>query len=104
MAGTLIGRQRVPLPPPNEDQFYNIFHFNINQQMVLYSRTFTVTNCDSYTRNFLTQCGVLLNDITTVPGDPYRNLQAQVGVTVRTRSCFVLEIFFDTLNTLNSRI
>ncbi|KAF3843665.1 hypothetical protein F7725_002514 [Dissostichus mawsoni] len=43
--------------PHDDDQFYNIFHFNLNQQMVLYARTFTVTNCDSFTRNFLTKLG-----------------------------------------------
>uniref|UniRef100_A0A671TV70 EF-hand domain-containing family member C2 n=1 Tax=Sparus aurata TaxID=8175 RepID=A0A671TV70_SPAAU len=75
--GTLIRRQRVPLPPPDGDQFYNIFHFNINQQMVLYSRSFTLTNCDSFTRNFLTKLGVRLNGCATVPDDPYSNLREQ---------------------------
>ncbi|XP_059198699.1 EF-hand domain-containing family member C2 [Centropristis striata] len=75
--GTFIRRQRVPLPPPNEDQFYNIFHFNINQQMVLFSRTFTVTNCNSFTRNFLTRLGVRLNNPAAVPDDPYSNLRQQ---------------------------
>ncbi|KAM6934882.1 EF-hand domain-containing family member C2 [Xenentodon cancila] len=75
--GTLIRRHRVPLPPPNDDQFYNVYHFNINQQMVLYSRTFTVTNCDSFTRNFLTKLGVQLNEPTNVPDDPYCNLRKQ---------------------------
>ncbi|XP_041806902.1 EF-hand domain-containing family member C2 [Chelmon rostratus] len=76
--GTLIRRQRIPLPPPNDDQFYNVFHFNINQQMVLHSRTFTLTNCDSFTRNFLTKCGVHLNDCAPVPDDPYSNLREQI--------------------------
>ncbi|XP_023249211.1 EF-hand domain-containing family member C2 [Seriola lalandi dorsalis] len=75
--GTLIRRHRIPLPPPDDDQFYNISHFNLNQQMVLYSRTFTVTSCDSFTRNFLTKLGVHLNDPTTVPDDPYSNLREQ---------------------------
>ncbi|XP_010785238.1 EF-hand domain-containing family member C2-like, partial [Notothenia coriiceps] len=70
-AGTLIRRQRVPLPPPDDDQFYNIFHLNLNQQMVLYARTFTVTNCDSFTRNFLTKLGVILNNPATAPDDPH---------------------------------
>nr|XP_020442634.1 EF-hand domain-containing family member C2 [Monopterus albus] len=78
LQGTLIHRHRIPLPPPNNDQFYNIFHFNINQQMVLYSRTFTVTNCDTFTRNFLTKLGVLLNDPAAVPDDPYSSLRNQI--------------------------
>ncbi|KAM9347414.1 EF-hand domain-containing family member C2 [Symphorus nematophorus] len=76
--GTLIRRQRVPLPPPDDDQFYNIFHFNIGQQMVLQHRTFTVTNCDPFTRNFLTKLGVRLNDPAHVPDDPYSNLRKQI--------------------------
>ncbi|XP_070771058.1 EF-hand domain-containing family member C2 [Enoplosus armatus] len=76
--GTLIRRQRVPLPPPNDAQFFNVFHFNVNQQMVLYSRTFTVTSCDSFTRNFLTKLGVHLNGPATVPDDPYATLREQV--------------------------
>ncbi|XP_072253820.1 EF-hand domain-containing family member C2 [Leuresthes tenuis] len=76
--GTLIRRHRIPLPPPNDDEFYNIFHFNINQQMVLYSRIFTVTSCDSFTRNFLTKLGVQLNDPATMPDDPYSKLRKQL--------------------------
>ncbi|XP_053295200.1 EF-hand domain-containing family member C2 [Pleuronectes platessa] len=76
--GTFIHRQRVPLPPPDHDQFYRAFHFNINQQMVLFSRTFTVTSCDLFTRNFLTKLGVILNEPTTVPDDPYSKLREQV--------------------------
>ncbi|KAK5860609.1 hypothetical protein PBY51_022072 [Eleginops maclovinus] len=76
--GTFLHRQRIPLPPPDDDRFYNIFHFNLNQQMVLYSHTFTVTNCDSFTRNFLSNLGVILNNPTTVPDDPYSTLREQV--------------------------
>ncbi|XP_070694381.1 EF-hand domain-containing family member C2 [Pempheris klunzingeri] len=81
--GTLIHRQRIPLPPPNDDQFYNIYHFNVNQQMVLYSRTFTVTNCDSFTRNSLTKLGVRLNDPATVPDDPYSNLREKIEQSMK---------------------
>uniref|UniRef100_A0A3Q3FMN1 EF-hand domain (C-terminal) containing 2 n=1 Tax=Kryptolebias marmoratus TaxID=37003 RepID=A0A3Q3FMN1_KRYMA len=73
----LIHRQRIPLPPPKDDEFYNIFHFNINQEIVFYSRTFTVTNCDFFTTNFLTKLGVCLNDPVAVPDDPYSKLREQ---------------------------
>ncbi|XP_069568135.1 EF-hand domain-containing family member C2 isoform X1 [Brachyistius frenatus] len=81
--GTLIRRHRIPLPPPNDDQFYNIYHFNINQQMVLYSRTFTVIDCDSFTRNFLTKLGVLLSYPVTVPDDPYSNLREKIEESMK---------------------
>uniref|UniRef100_A0A672ICX8 EF-hand domain (C-terminal) containing 2 n=1 Tax=Salarias fasciatus TaxID=181472 RepID=A0A672ICX8_SALFA len=75
--GTLICRQRIPLPPPNQERFYNIFHFNINHQVVLFSRTFTVTNCDTFTRDFLRRQGVLLNAPAEAPADPYCSLRQQ---------------------------
>ena len=79
VTGTLIRRHRIPLPPPDDNMFYNVHHFNINQQMVLYSRPFTITDCDSFTRNFLTKLGVRLNAPASVPPDPYSNLREQVG-------------------------
>uniref|UniRef100_A0A7N6AET4 EF-hand domain-containing family member C2 n=1 Tax=Anabas testudineus TaxID=64144 RepID=A0A7N6AET4_ANATE len=82
-AGTFIHRHRIPLPPPNDDRFYNIFHFNLNQQMVLYSRMFTVTNCDSFTRNFLTKLGVRLNEPVHIPDDPYSNLREEAEKSMK---------------------
>ncbi|XP_014861564.1 PREDICTED: EF-hand domain-containing family member C2 [Poecilia mexicana] len=75
--GTLIHRHRIPLPPPNDNQFYNVFHFNINKDIVFYSRTFTVTDCDLFTKNFLSKLGITLNEPATVPEDPYTNLRLQ---------------------------
>ncbi|XP_061917651.1 EF-hand domain-containing family member C2 isoform X1 [Entelurus aequoreus] len=83
--GTLIRRQRIPLPPPNEDQFFNVFHFNLNQEIVLFSHTFTTTNCDQFTRNFLTKCGVILNDPIPVPEDPYRSLREKIEKSMSPR-------------------
>ncbi|XP_041663505.1 EF-hand domain-containing family member C2 [Cheilinus undulatus] len=81
--GTLIRRQRIPLPPPNDDQFYTVFHFNINQQMVLYSRTFTLTDCDSFSKDFLTRLGVCVNDRVPVPDDPYSNLREEMEKSMK---------------------
>ncbi|XP_061649237.1 EF-hand domain-containing family member C2 [Phyllopteryx taeniolatus] len=80
--GTLIGRQRIPLPPPKHERFYGVFHFNLNRQMALFSRTFTVTDCDRFTRDFLTKCGVLLNEPVAVPQDPYRGLREKMEKSV----------------------
>ncbi|KAM9709843.1 EF-hand domain-containing family member C2 [Menidia menidia] len=81
--GTLIRRHRIPLPQPNDDEFYNIFHFNINQQMELYSRIFTVTDCDAFTKNFLTKLGVKLNDPAAVPDDPYSKMRTQLEESMK---------------------
>ncbi|XP_020851710.1 EF-hand domain-containing family member C2 [Phascolarctos cinereus] len=69
--GTFIRRHRIPLPPPNEDQFYTIHDFNINIDIVLYSRVFKIYNCDQFTKNFLRKMGVVVNPPGCCPADPY---------------------------------
>ncbi|KAL2081357.1 hypothetical protein ACEWY4_023210 [Coilia grayii] len=81
--GTLIRRHRISLPPPDDDQFYNVHHFNINQEMALYSRTFKITDCDPFTRNFLRKLGVRLNQTDSTPEDPYSNLRQQMEESMR---------------------
>ncbi|XP_036395881.1 EF-hand domain-containing family member C2, partial [Megalops cyprinoides] len=76
--GTLIRRQRIPLPPPDDGQFYTAHHFNINQQVVLLSRTFTITDCDPFTLNFLRKQGVRVNPPVTTPEDPYTSLRKEM--------------------------
>uniref|UniRef100_A0A8C1KRQ7 EF-hand domain (C-terminal) containing 2 n=1 Tax=Cyprinus carpio TaxID=7962 RepID=A0A8C1KRQ7_CYPCA len=51
-------RHRISLPAPKDDCFYNVHHFNINQEIAFYSRTFMITDCDPFTRNFLMKMGV----------------------------------------------
>jgi len=36
--GTLIRRHRIPLPAPNDDEFYNVEHFNVGNELVFYGR------------------------------------------------------------------
>uniref|UniRef100_A0A8C2IZK7 EF-hand domain (C-terminal) containing 2 n=1 Tax=Cyprinus carpio TaxID=7962 RepID=A0A8C2IZK7_CYPCA len=42
-------RHRISLPAPKDDCFYNVHHFNINQEIAFYSRTFMITDCDPFT-------------------------------------------------------
>ncbi|XP_029112636.1 EF-hand domain-containing family member C2 [Scleropages formosus] len=76
--GTLIHRHRIPLPSPDDDQFYTVYHFNLNQDVVLYSRTFRIADCDPFTRTFLQKLGVRLNPPDSVPEDPYSKLRKQM--------------------------
>lgn len=41
--GTLIRRHRIPLPPPKDEEYYTVQHFNIGKQITLYSRNFHIT-------------------------------------------------------------
>ncbi|XP_027731392.1 EF-hand domain-containing family member C2 isoform X2 [Vombatus ursinus] len=69
--GTFIRRHRIPLPHPNEDQFYTIHDFNINIDIVLYSRVFKIYDCDQFTKNFLRKMGIAVNPPGCCPADPY---------------------------------
>ncbi|KAM9032064.1 EF-hand domain-containing family member C2 [Sarcophilus harrisii] len=69
--GTFLRRHRIPLPPPNEDKFYTIQDFNVNIDIVLYSRVFKIYDCDPFTRNFLRKMGIMVNPPGTCPDDPY---------------------------------
>ncbi|XP_026711806.1 EF-hand domain-containing family member C2 isoform X1 [Athene cunicularia] len=69
--GTIVRRHRIPLPPPHEDQFYTIDHFNINIEVILYARKYKIIDCDQFTKNFLRKTGVRLNPPIGRPDDPY---------------------------------
>ncbi|KAM6384024.1 EF-hand domain-containing family member C2 isoform 1-T1 [Alca torda] len=69
--GTIVRRHRIPLPPPHEDQFYTIDHFNINIEVILYARRYKIIDCDQFTKNFLRKMGVRLNPPADRPDDPY---------------------------------
>ncbi|XP_014676880.1 PREDICTED: EF-hand domain-containing family member C2-like [Priapulus caudatus] len=69
--GTLIRRSRIPLPPPNENKFYTVEHFNIGKDVVMYNRSFKITNCDAFTVNFLTKLGIKVSQPISAPEDPY---------------------------------
>ncbi|XP_070539329.1 EF-hand domain-containing family member C2-like [Ptychodera flava] len=69
--GTLIRRHRIPLPPPNDDQFYTVEDFNVGKEINLYSRTFKITSCDQFTYNFLRKLGVRVSLPADTPDDPY---------------------------------
>ena len=42
-AGTLIRRHRIPLPPPDDDKFYTVEHFNVDKELTFYSKSFKIT-------------------------------------------------------------
>lgn len=75
--GTLIRRHRVPLPSPQDDEFYTVDHFNVGQEVVLYGRRFKLTDCDRFTSTFLTKLGAKVGDMKDTPDDPYSRLREE---------------------------
>ncbi|XP_045426391.1 EF-hand domain-containing family member C2 [Pipistrellus kuhlii] len=81
--GTSIRRHRIPLPPPNAEEFYTIHDFNINIDVVFYGRTFKIYDCNTFTKNFLKKVGVRLNPPGKCPDDPYTKLRKEILDYVR---------------------
>ncbi|NXI43529.1 EFHC2 protein, partial [Galbula dea] len=69
--GTIVRRHRIPLPPPQEDLFYTVEHFNVNAEVILYARRYRIIDCDQFTKHFLRKMGVRLNPPAGRPEDPY---------------------------------
>ncbi|KAJ7422584.1 EF-hand domain-containing family member C2 [Willisornis vidua] len=78
--GTILRRHRIRLPPPHEDQFYTVHHFNINIDVNFYSRIFKIVDCDLYTKNFLKKMGIRVNPPGTRPADPYITERQQMAL------------------------
>ncbi|XP_077987330.1 EF-hand domain-containing family member C2-like [Glandiceps talaboti] len=79
--GTLIRRHRIPLPPPNDDQYYTVEDFNVGKEITFYSRTFKITNCDQFTYNFLRKLGVRVTLPDDIPSDPYTEHRKDMDFT-----------------------
>ncbi|XP_026529762.1 EF-hand domain-containing family member C2 [Notechis scutatus] len=69
--GTLLRRHRIPLPPPNEDQFYTVDYFNLDTDVIFYGQRYKIIDCDQFTKNFLRKMGVKVNPPLERPDDPY---------------------------------
>lgn len=98
--GTFIQRRRISLPPPDDDQFYTVYHFNINIDIVFYGWAFKIYDCDVFTKNFLKKIGIKLNPPGECPEDPYMKTWRRV------RSWYVHEFLsseWESLQRVNRR-
>ncbi|XP_077298539.1 EF-hand domain-containing family member C2-like [Arctopsyche grandis] len=55
--GTIVGRQRIPLPGSNQS-YFGITDLNIGYQVEIYGKHFLIMDCDYFTRQFLNRLGV----------------------------------------------
>ncbi|KAK3754025.1 hypothetical protein QZH41_020312, partial [Actinostola sp. cb2023] len=76
--GTLLRRHRIPLPPPNDEQFYTVEHFNIGKEISFYSKVFKITGSDEFTHKFLRKLGVRVNHKSDIPDDPYTDHRKKI--------------------------
>jgi len=82
--GTLIRRHRIPQPPPNDDEFYTVEFFNIGNAVTMYGRSFNITACDEFTRNYLTKTGIKMEKPEhSEPMDPYFDHRLREAATMQ---------------------
>ncbi|KAK7478315.1 hypothetical protein BaRGS_00030467 [Batillaria attramentaria] len=81
--GTIIKRHRIPRPPPNDGDFYTIQQFNVGEEINLYSKVFKITDCDQFTRNFLTKMGIRIGPTQAPPEDPYQGSRKTFDETMQ---------------------
>jgi len=82
--GTLIRRHRITKPAPQDDAFYDLDAFNVGNEVTLYSRRFTITDCDAFTRNYLTKAGTKVPAAEELePADPYFEHRKKEAATMQ---------------------
>jgi hypothetical protein len=82
--GTLVRRGRIlksgeltssfdeDVPP---EGYFGINDFNVGIEVTIYGRTFKVTDCDAFTRDYLTgTLGIIVGGSSDVPSDPHKEI------------------------------
>lgn len=77
--GLIVNRQRVRLPPPRHQEFFDLLDFNVGREIELYGRMYKVVDCDNFTRVFLNRIGIAVPDSLKIPEDPYVKTRIKVA-------------------------
>ncbi|EDV98557.1 EF-hand domain-containing family member C2 [Drosophila grimshawi] len=68
--GCILHRQRVPKPPPCENEFISIIDLNVDRTVQIYDRNYHFVDCDRFTRDFLNKRGIVVPDPVMAAIDP----------------------------------
>ncbi|KAM8721070.1 hypothetical protein ACLKA7_007016 [Drosophila subpalustris] len=68
--GCVLHRQRVPKPPPCENEFLSIIDLNVDKTVQIFDRNYHIYDCDHFTRNFLNKRGIVVPDPVPCAIDP----------------------------------
>lgn len=64
---SLVSRQRIPLPPPCQNEFVTLLDLNVNRTVSIFSRVYHLIDCDLFTRHFLNRAGIQVPDPVDAP-------------------------------------
>jgi len=86
--GKLIKRQRLPKNDAGDSWHWK--DINLGMTLTFYGKNFHVTNCDSFTKDFLESEGQVVNGPEQIPVDPYITRRAEKAAlrTFNTPSAF----------------
>ncbi|XP_070539328.1 EF-hand domain-containing family member C2-like isoform X2 [Ptychodera flava] len=70
--GRFLSKHRIRKPPPNEHEFYTADDLNVGQDVTFYDRTFHLTGCDKFTKEFFEDMDIKVNTPEKAPDDPYQ--------------------------------
>ena len=71
--GTLVKRHRIPKDKVqgNSNVYYTMDDLNIGKEITVYGKTFRITDCDNFTRDFFNGIGVYVSEPESYPNDQY---------------------------------
>lgn len=97
--GCVLHRQRVPKPPPCENEFLSIIDLNVDRTVQIFDRNYHIYDCDRFTRRFLNKRGIVVPDPVPAAIDPAEAVrkrgQARASAPPETRHPFAQFLKFD---------
>lgn len=51
-------RQKIPCALPNHYDFISFHDLNVGKQVKIFDRVYIITDCDGFTRTFLSRAGI----------------------------------------------
>jgi hypothetical protein len=59
-------------PPSDPAAYFGVGDFNVGIEVTIYGRVFNITNCDAFTREWLSGLGLEVGEASEVPSDPHK--------------------------------
>lgn len=65
--GSIVSKQRVPRSKFIENEYLSVLDLNVQKNVKIFDRVYTITDCDSFTRKFLNEAGISVPDPIELP-------------------------------------
>lgn len=56
--GCIVGRQLIPCNLPDHTKYLTHLDLNVREQVTIFDRTYMITDCDQFTRLYLSRAGI----------------------------------------------